>query len=151
MTVNAENMVETIRANVDNDGLTDEQFREFIRNTLPIVESGYRLFALFEIGVHGYHVRYKEFTGNFDQIKAQLREASNAFVRELAESDERNGDLRQYVPQFAEGYLKLGGFGAEQGTDFDITLMKMVRLDTDEELSYNHAFCKELRTNFGIG
>lgn len=36
--VPAENFMKTIAANVDNGKLTDEQFREFVRNTLPIVK-----------------------------------------------------------------------------------------------------------------
>jgi len=37
-TVPAENFMSTIAANVDNENVSDEQFREFIRNTLPIVQ-----------------------------------------------------------------------------------------------------------------
>lgn len=37
-TVPAENFMATIAANVDNKKITDDQFREFIRNTLPIVK-----------------------------------------------------------------------------------------------------------------
>jgi len=37
-TVPAENFMATIAANVDNEKVSDEQFREFIRNTLPIVQ-----------------------------------------------------------------------------------------------------------------
>lgn len=37
-TVPAENFVQTLSVNVDNEKLTDEQFREFVRNTLPIVK-----------------------------------------------------------------------------------------------------------------
>lgn len=37
-TVPAENFMATIAANVDNKRITDEQFRDFIRNSLPIVE-----------------------------------------------------------------------------------------------------------------
>jgi len=37
-TVPAESFMATIAANVDNPNLGDAQFREFIRNTLPIVE-----------------------------------------------------------------------------------------------------------------
>jgi len=36
--VPAKNFVATIAANVCNEKLTDKQFREFIRNTLSIVE-----------------------------------------------------------------------------------------------------------------
>lgn len=37
-TVPAKNFVGTIMANVDNDLLSDAEFRDFIRNTLSIVE-----------------------------------------------------------------------------------------------------------------
>lgn len=37
-TVPADNFVATIAANVDNTKLDDAAFREFIRNTLPIVQ-----------------------------------------------------------------------------------------------------------------
>jgi len=36
--VPAKNFIGTVMANVDNDKLSDADFREFIRNTLPIVE-----------------------------------------------------------------------------------------------------------------
>lgn len=36
--VPAENFCATLSVNVDNDKLTDANFREFVRNTLPIVE-----------------------------------------------------------------------------------------------------------------
>ena len=36
-TVPASSFVGTISANVDNIKLTDEKFRQFVRNTLPIV------------------------------------------------------------------------------------------------------------------
>ena len=35
----AENFVSTVKANVDNEKLSDAEFREFIRTTLPIVKS----------------------------------------------------------------------------------------------------------------
>jgi len=37
-TVPAENFMATIAANVENKKVTDAEFREFIRNTLPIVK-----------------------------------------------------------------------------------------------------------------
>lgn len=37
-TVPAGNFMATIAANVDNDKVSDADFREFIRNTLPIVQ-----------------------------------------------------------------------------------------------------------------
>jgi len=36
--VPAVNFVGTVIANVDNDGLSDADFRQFVRNTLPIIE-----------------------------------------------------------------------------------------------------------------
>lgn len=38
MTVPAENFMATIAANVDNEKLTDKEFRQFVRHTLPIVD-----------------------------------------------------------------------------------------------------------------
>ena len=37
-TIPASSFVNTIKVNVDNEKMSDAQFREFIRNTLPIVE-----------------------------------------------------------------------------------------------------------------
>lgn len=37
-TIPASSFVGTMAANVDNDKMTDAEFREFVRNTLPIVE-----------------------------------------------------------------------------------------------------------------
>lgn len=37
-TVPAEHFMRNIAANVDNEKLSDAEFREFIRNTLPIVQ-----------------------------------------------------------------------------------------------------------------
>lgn len=39
-TIPARNFVKTLAANVDNQKLSDEAFREFVRNTLPIVVGG---------------------------------------------------------------------------------------------------------------
>ncbi len=36
--VPAVNFIGTMMANIDNEKLNDEEFRNFIRNTLPIVE-----------------------------------------------------------------------------------------------------------------
>lgn len=36
--VDAVNFMGTMMANVDNEKLSDAEFREFIRNTLPIIE-----------------------------------------------------------------------------------------------------------------
>jgi len=38
MSVPATHFVTQLQANIDNDKLTDKAFREFVRNTLPIVE-----------------------------------------------------------------------------------------------------------------
>lgn len=36
--VSAKSFVETLVANVDNEKLSDAEFRQFIRNTLPVVD-----------------------------------------------------------------------------------------------------------------
>ena len=38
-TVPAANFVSTMSANVNNDKMSDKEFREFVRNTLPIVST----------------------------------------------------------------------------------------------------------------
>jgi hypothetical protein len=38
MNIPASNFVITLYVNVNNDELSDQAFREFVRNTLPIVE-----------------------------------------------------------------------------------------------------------------
>lgn len=38
-TVPAANFVGTLAVNVDNDKMSDAEFREFVRNTLPIVQT----------------------------------------------------------------------------------------------------------------
>lgn len=38
-TVPAANFVSTMSANVSNDKMSDKEFREFVRNTLPIVST----------------------------------------------------------------------------------------------------------------
>lgn len=38
--VPSRNFVKTLAVNVGNERLSDEAFREFVRNTLPIVEGG---------------------------------------------------------------------------------------------------------------
>ena len=38
-TVPAANFVGTLTVNVDNDKMSDAEFREFVRNTLPIVDT----------------------------------------------------------------------------------------------------------------
>ena len=37
-TVSAKNFMQTIAANIDNEKLTAEDLRDFIRNTLPIIK-----------------------------------------------------------------------------------------------------------------
>ena len=46
--VKAENFVGTVAANVDNPKLSDKEFRQFIRNTLPIVIYNPGQFPLYE-------------------------------------------------------------------------------------------------------
>ena len=36
--VSAKNFMQTIAANIDNERLSDEDLRDFIRNTLPIIK-----------------------------------------------------------------------------------------------------------------
>lgn len=148
-TVPADNFVETLRVNVGNKDLTDNGFRDFVRKTLEIVDNGIIYTAKYELGVHGMHTRFETLSGNFDQIKSQLRRVRGTFFNELMSADDEDGDLRRYAPQFANGYPSLDGYEPEEGTDYDVSLIELREKDTDEELHYFHALCVDLRENGG--
>jgi len=149
MTINANNFVETVRANADNKKLTDKKFRQFVRDTLEIVDNGHTYSVRYEFSVGGYHAMFKNFVGNLDVIKREVGEAVDEFVAELIKSDKIHGDLRAYTPEFANGYPSLDGFEPEAGRDYDLTLLHMTREKNDELLHHNHSFCRELRATIG--
>lgn len=57
-TVPPANFVDTLNANVDNNKLSDAEFREFVRNTLPIVGEEYDLrdIARYATDVFAHHM-----------------------------------------------------------------------------------------------
>lgn len=147
--ISAASFVETVRVNVDNEKLSDEEFRKFIRQTLPIVESTLVYTAEYEFSVCGYQAKEMTFKGSLDSVKEQIDAAHNEFVLEIEASNEKNGDLRDYMPQFADGYLSIHPGFAQLGEDYDIILIEVYRSDFTEPLIYDHAVCQELRARFG--
>ncbi len=149
-TITAASFVETVRVNVDNEKLSDSAFRAFVRDTLPIVESTLVYTAEYEFSVCGYHTKHMVFKGSLDEVKQQIDAAHNEFVLEIEASNEKNGDLRSYMPQFADGYLSLhSGTDTQIGEDYDITLIEVYRSDFNEPLTYYHPVSQELRARFG--
>lgn len=93
-----------------------------------------------EFGVHGYHYRFIDYKGTIEEIKAAIKKAGFDFSRKLTLADERDGDLRQFCPSFANGYPNLAGFEAEWGEDFDITILSVVgtkTVVTETEFDYH--------------
>lgn len=58
------NFLETVKANVDNDKLSDAEFREFIRNSLPCVNSFD--FEKYSIELRELHLRLRQAKQAFD-------------------------------------------------------------------------------------
>ena len=76
-----------------------------------------------EFSVGGYVNDVKTYTaGTLSKIKADIKADINTFGAEIDAAQERDGDLRAYCPQFANGYPTACG-GAELGSDFDIDIL----------------------------
>ena len=88
-----------------------------------------------EFGVKGYHAGHVTYIGTLDEVKAKIEKAGIDFARKLDESEEQNGDLRQYCPEFANGYPMLD----HEGEDFDITILSVKSTQTVvTELEYDY-------------
>lgn len=76
-----------------------------------------------QFGVKGYVDSEKEYKGTMAEVKAAIEKDGVDLARQMTEADEQDGDLRQFCPQFANGYPTLAGFEAEWGEDFNITII----------------------------
>ncbi len=94
-----------------------------------------------EFGVKGYHAGLVTYVGTLDEVKAKLEKASVDFARKLSDAEEDDGDLRRFCPSFGNGYPMLNSLGgAEQGEDFDITILKVTgtkTVVTENEYDYH--------------
>lgn len=93
-----------------------------------------------EFSVKGYHHSDLTYKGTLDEVKAALEKASVDFANKLVAAEERDGDLRQFCPAFANGYPMLDHLdSAEQGEDFDITILSVKSTTTVvSEVEYDY-------------
>jgi len=71
-----------------------------------------------EYGVGGYVLENVRFHAiSMDQLIERIHEKTRKLAIMLEEADERDGDLRQFTPEFGNGYISLGGCEAEFGVD----------------------------------
>jgi hypothetical protein len=104
--------------------------------------------ARIELGVAGYRHGVEEFAADtFDGLKAAIKQRIDAFAGELMAAQERNGDLRGYAPEFANGYPTLP-FEPELGEDFTATVLDL-RMD-GTELGYRSRGYGRLRRELGV-
>ena len=113
----ASHFVKQCVANVNNDRLSDEDFRSMVRNNLSITEGGVEEWkAVIEYGVCGYHYEDFTFSGNsIEDLVQAINDRTGVVIEMLVEADEKDGDLRQFCPSFANGYPSLGGMGVVLG------------------------------------
>ena len=102
-----------------------------------------------EFGVKGYHTGLVTYVGTLDEVKAKLEKASVDFARKLSDAEEDDGDLRRFCPSFGNGYPMLNSLGgAEQGEDFDITILSVKSTQTvvtEVKFDYHSPFYTALR------
>lgn len=76
-----------------------------------------------EFSVGGYVSHIDTFTaGTLAEIKAMIAAAVCKLGNDIDAAQERDGDLRAYCPQFANGYPTVS-FSAELGSDFNICIL----------------------------
>lgn len=107
-----------------------------------------RFTASIELGVAGYRHAVEEFAAEtFEGLRDMIRHRLDEFAGELIAAQERNGDLRGYAPEFANGYPTLS-WEPEIGEDFDATILAL-RMD-GRELGYRTRGYGMLRRELGV-
>lgn len=95
----------------------------------------YRVAVEFSVG--GYSSDIKTYTAEtLEEIKANIKVDVNKFGDEIDAAQERDGDLRAYCPQFANGY-PTAECGVELGSDFDVAILTIHEdVMTTQEVPY---------------
>lgn len=93
--------------------------------------------ATIEYGVSDYRLAEESFSATsihdlIDKINTKTME----WGRVLEEADARDGDLRQFTPQYANGYVGLSGCTAEFGDDMFSGTITDLRVN-GKELDYH--------------
>ena len=107
-----------------------------------------RFTATIELGVAGYRYGVEEFAAEtWTGLREIMQHRLNEFAGELCDAQERNGDLRGYAPEFANGYPTLA-WEPEIGEDFDATILELMM--DGRELGYRTRGYAELRRELGV-
>ncbi len=107
-----------------------------------------RFTARVELGVAGYRHSVEDFAAeSFNGLRDILRHRLDEFAGQLMAAQERNGDLRGYAPEFANGYPRLA-WEPEIGEDFSATILDL-RMDGNE-LGYRTRGYGQLRRELGV-
>ncbi len=110
-----------------------------------------RVIAHIEYGIDGYVMENVRFTASsLDNLIEQIHAKTRELATKLEEADEQDGDLRQYVPEKANGYASLGLGSAEFGPDemFHACLTKLTLYGS--ELTYRTAGYHRVATGAGL-
>ena len=121
-TVPADNFLSTVAENVDNEKLTDSDFREFIRSSLAATKLNQpvkKFEAKVQFGLFGYVLSEETFNSKtLEEMVKKINNRIRVLTLDITRADEEDGDLRRYTPQFANGYLSSGGIEPEFGEEF---------------------------------
>ena len=106
--------------------------------------------AIIQYGIMGYVLEDNvKFSGvTVDEVIEKINKKTNTLSRQIEASQEKNGDLRVYTPQFANGYPSLGCWEVEFGDDFAGCLLTLTI--GDRELAYNTKGYTRLRKATGL-
>ncbi len=86
-----------------------------------------KVIAIVQYGIVGYVLADNvRFTGDsVDDVIEKINKKTATLARQIAAAQERDGDLRQYAPMFANGYPTIGDHEMEFGEDFSGCLLEL--------------------------
>jgi len=147
----ASHFVDHCVANVNNDKMPDADFRTLVRNTLDITEGAVKDYkVVIEYGICGYHYTDATFRGkSLDDLRDYINTRTGAISQLMEEADEKDGDLRQFSPAYANGHMSLDGIGVEFGDEFLNGSIVSFQIDGNE-VGYKATEYTRLRSLTGV-
>ena len=122
----------------DAEALADKHELEFSFSLASMLK------ATVQYSVHGYVAFNRDFEAKtVTDLIVEINDATAKFLENVALSDEADGDLRAYTPEFGDGYPSLGGFGPEFGEEINGCLTGFSQ--DGVELDYNSVKYTTLR------
>ena len=105
--------------------------------------------ATVEYGVYGYVAFTRDFKARtVTNLIGKINDATGKFLENVAMSDDADGDLRAYTPEFGNGYPSLGGLAPEFGEEI---CGCVTGFDEDgTELEFNSVKHRALRVKTGL-